>query len=74
MPHGVHTAVNAVQSSRSDPPRDPALVEPNLMELPNRHNTMLQRGDLGHGRIERGVFLSHTESKPPRTVGSPPGA
>jgi len=66
MTHGVDAAVEAVQASRADAPRQSALVDPNLSKLHHGDNSMLPSGDSSQPSVRGVAFLSHTESKSTR--------
>lgn len=72
MANRVDTPIEAVQPSTPNPARYRALVEASGMELLDRDDPMLAGGYSGEDRVRRVDFLSHTESKSPRPLNSPP--
>lgn len=72
MADRVDAVMNPMQSPRRDPPRHPTLVDTHPSELRRSDDAMLSFRNSRHLHIDRGAFLSHTESYAPRYRGSPP--
>jgi hypothetical protein len=68
----VDTPVHAVQPTHAATFEDGVVAQSGVVQLLNRHDSVLARGDRRNANVRWGTFLGHYPSKAPGAADSPP--
>lgn len=71
MTDGIYAAINAMQTTGPNAPKNGVIAESRRPKLVDRSNTMPLAGDLRDDLVDCGAFFGHMPNKAPRAAVSP---